>query len=112
MDHRISELATLVQDASDLLRDHSITLWADWLSDDAARIRRLDFSGIEHLLRAYGAMGGLNDVAISSRNGHSIEDKDVALVNDRLASLRSRIYDSAKQLAREELAATRRGPAD
>jgi hypothetical protein len=107
-DQRISELATLVQEASDLLRRHSVTFWADWLGDDAARIRRLDFSGIEHLLSAYGAMGSLTDVFIWPQNGHAIEGKDVELVNARLRSLLSRMYDGAKQLSREEFAATRR----
>ena len=111
MDHRISELATLVQEGSDLLRRHGVTFWADWLCDDAARIRRLDFSGIEHLLSAYGAMGSLTDVFICPQNGHAIEDKDVELVNARLGSLLSRIYNGAKQLSREEFAATHRDPA-
>ncbi len=110
-DQRISELATLVQEASDLLRRHSVTFWADWLGDDAARIRRLDFSGIEHLLSAYGAMGSLTDVFICPQNGHAIEGKDVELVNARLGSLLKRMYDGATQQSREEFAATRRDPA-
>lgn len=102
-DHRISELVRLIQEASELLRRHDVTFWADWLADDAARIRRQDFSGIEHLLSAYGAMGSLTDVFVSPQNGHAIEEKDVELVNARLGSLLSRIYDGAKQLSREDL---------
>ncbi|MBC7768490.1 MAG: hypothetical protein H7124_06865 [Phycisphaerales bacterium] len=111
MDHRVSELATLVQEASDLLRRHSVTFWADWLGDDAARIRQLDFSGIEHLLSAYGGMGSLTDVYICPQSGHAIEAKNVESVNARLGSLLNRMYDGAKQLSREEFAATRRDPA-
>lgn len=98
----IDTLATLLEEAEDLLRKHDISHWADWLGKDARLIRGLDFYGVEHLLSAFGGMGSLNDLDLAkpSKNNPSIL---VASSDDaRFHALLSEIHARATRLRREE----------
>ncbi|MFC0349455.1 DUF6966 domain-containing protein [Undibacterium danionis] len=102
MHSEVEKLANLIQEASTLLLTHGEKLWGDWLRIDAQRVRSLDFYGVEHMLSAFGGMGSINDLVLSSMNGHNIEEKDVANANEKFQNLLGRIYEIAKRLAKEE----------
>jgi hypothetical protein len=108
MHPEISKLATLLDEASALLRTYREDHWAEWLEKDARWIRNLDLHGIEHFLSACGGMGSIGDVYICPENGHPIEPKDVERINDKLRGLLSEIFRLAEKLRREELAAGRK----
>jgi hypothetical protein len=105
VDPRLDQLAERTEETAALLARYGVQAWADWLAEDAVRIRQCDFSGVEHLLSAYGGMGSLNDVWICPENGHSIASADVLAVNEALGRLRSQLYSLASTLRREELRA-------
>ena len=67
--------------------------WAVWLKESLRSIEKGDISGIEHLLAAYGGMGSFNDLLIHPANGHRGNDVERAEMNERLAILRSELYD-------------------
>ena len=95
-----AELLSSAEALSELLRSYGRQHWADWLAQDREHIQRGDAYGIDHLLRAYGGMGSLNDVLIHPVNGDDIALKDVDAVNARIRELRSRVYDAARRIQR------------
>lgn len=96
----IESLVLKLREAERLLRDHQEPRWADWLSNDAQRIHRLDFYGVEHLLLAFGGMGSLNDVVLQRHEGAV----SIALQkeNELFDALREEIYSLAHKLKSEE----------
>lgn len=105
MSAEVEELASLLDEAAQLLRLYGHSYWADWLSLDARRIRNLDFYGIEHLLSAFGGMGSLNDLSLLQPDvevpgGHDLEADDKTV-----CQLISRVYGLASKLYRDELEA-------
>ncbi len=81
------ELLSAIAEAVLLLRAHNEDRWATWLEADAEPIAADDAYGLEHLLRAFGGMGSLNDVV---------------LPGDRLWHLRDRRWAAAWQLQRQQ----------
>jgi hypothetical protein len=102
MHPELEYLSQLLDEASDLLSLHGLTRWAEWLSKDARLISASDFFGIEHLLSAFGGMGSINDVVLSSVGDSSGPTRMLTAENERLSQLLTSIYDSATKLAREE----------
>lgn len=100
VDPRLAQLAQRTEETAAFLARYGVQSWADWLAADAVRIRQRDFSGVEHLLSAYGGMGSFTDVWICPENGHSIEAADVPAVNKELDRLRSQLYSLATKLRR------------
>lgn len=92
----VAELSKLLSAMTRLLRRHEITFWADELDRCQKIIDQSDFFGVERLLRLYGGMGSLNDVAFQ---GSSIF---IWLDNWKFDRLRGRAYDKASVLAREQ----------
>ena len=88
MAHR-AQLLDALAEAVPLLRAHNEDRWASWLETDAARISDGDDYGLDHLLQAFGGMGSLNDLALPGPD------------DDRLWSLRERMWSSARALQRE-----------
>ena len=87
----------------DLLRQHGIEHWAEWIEIDRDRLQRGDFSGIDHLLSAFGGMGSINDVVLrSATTPVSLGKKELA--NEVLQGLLSRAFDLANQISREAAA--------
>ncbi len=72
--------------------------WAVWLARDAERIRDGHVEGLDHLIRAFGGMGSINDLWLSPINGHSIREEDAQQANEVLHALLMRIRRSAKLL--------------
>jgi hypothetical protein len=93
-----AELFRAADALAKLLQDYGEQHWAAWVSRDRQRIQDGDASGIDHLLRAYGGMGSLNDLIIHPLNGHHIAAEDIDPVNARLTQLSSRVYSAAKRL--------------
>jgi hypothetical protein len=83
----VRRLAVLVDAAAQRVRNSGRDHWATWLEKDTHFIRQNDLYGVEHLLRAYGGMGSLNDEVSSD------------LYLRRLLEL---IYRLARDLWREE----------
>lgn len=98
MGPKTAELCERLREASALLKSAGERHWAGWLDKSLSRIVRRDLSGVDHLLGAYGGMGSFNDLILMSANGHSVTDEDYRDVNDRLDTLRSRLYELARDV--------------
>ena len=83
----LKELATLL---GELDEDH----WAHWMAECAQRLRRSEFSGITHLLGAYGGMGSFND-AFPELVGEISEPK-----LKRARKLRTEVWELADKIRR------------
>ena len=59
---KTSRLVALLDELGVVLRELDQSHWADWVAESARRLRQSDFSGISHLLSAYGGMGSFNDI--------------------------------------------------
>ena len=102
---KIARLIKLIDETEHLLRKHGEETWAKWLREAGSQIRIRDFRGIEHLLSGFGGTGSFNDIYICPANHHLIKERNVGKVNDRLRILSSGIYELARELQDEELAA-------
>ena len=105
VDGKIARLTKLIDEAEHLLRKHGEETWAKWLAEGGFQIRNREFRGIEHILSGFGSTGGFNDVYISPANHHTIKERHVAKVNDRLRVLSAAIYEMARELQEEDQAA-------
>ena len=76
-----------------LLEAHDQSHWARRMWDARELLRISDFRGINHVLSAFGGMGGLGDIMLTGRE--NIED------NKRLGELSSRAYELADAIRRE-----------
>lgn len=94
------ELCEKIREVISLLRSVDEHHWAGWLDRSLSLIERADFSGVESLLRAFGGMGSFSDLTLTAANGHSVEDSEEFEVNDRLHTLRTRLYELADEIRR------------
>jgi len=94
-------LIEVLEAMASLLRNHGELRWASALEQDLEWIRDGDFHGVTHFLSAFGGMGTLSDLVLSTANGHDIELDDHARVNEALSALRSRAWDLADRISRE-----------
>jgi len=94
-------LCERLKETVDLLVGNREEHWAEWLRTALGRIENGDLSGIDHLLSAYGGMGSFNDLVIQPPHGQSLNSPDCASVNERLALLRSEMYELAHEVRRE-----------
>ena len=92
---KTSKLVLLLEELDGVLRELDQAHWADWLSESARRLRQGDFSGIAHLLGAYGGIGSFSDV-VPQLVGEQ-PDPRVA----RARQLRSEVWDLAQAIRRE-----------
>ena len=72
--------------------------WCEWLDESLRRIEESDYSGIEHLLSAFGGMGSFNDIFISPANGHLVSDEEAFGLNATLGELRGQLYELAQYI--------------
>jgi hypothetical protein len=94
MDRLADDLLDALDEAEELLRSSGEAHWADWLSRGARDVRARAFEGVEHVLRAFGGMGSINDVVLPADDA-------------RLRRLLTRIFDAATELRRLTLHGTR-----
>jgi hypothetical protein len=57
----LAALLAALTEAEALLRQRGDTHWVDWLERDRLRIARGDAYGLDHVKRAFGGMGSIND---------------------------------------------------
>ena len=85
-----------------LLHDADEQHWSRWFRAARRHVNNRDAFGLERILQAYGGMGSFNDLVIHPQNGHTISPDEIGEVNERLETLRTRIYGAAHQLRREQ----------
>ncbi len=94
-------LCERLRDTAQLLRKVGESHWAKWMETALRRIENGDFSGVEHVLGAYGGMGSFNDLVLAAVNGHAVNDDNWRDYNDRLDSLRGELYTLANDVRRD-----------
>lgn len=103
MGPKTARLIELLEAASALLRACGEAHWSAWLEKDLARLRRGDFSGVEHFLSAFGGMGSLSDLVLHPENGDRLSYAEVKDVNARLHQLLTEAWALAQDLRREAI---------
>jgi hypothetical protein len=101
MGPKTTELVSLLDSVTALLRSCGEEHWASCLEKDVARMRASDFGGIEHFLAAFGGMGSISDLVLHPINGHRLAESEIAPVNERVRALVSRTWELAKQVRNE-----------
>ena len=101
MADNVDELMTVLAETASLLENAKEAFWLKWIRENLNMIQQQNFRGIERLLSGFGGMGSFNDLVIHTINSHEIQEKDIPKVNERLASLRSKLYDLAHKVKRE-----------
>jgi len=100
---KLDELLETLDEIIQLLESDGEQHWSRWMRQSRERLRNSDFSGIQHLLSAYGGMGSFNDLVICQnyenrqfrwKEGH-VEQ------NNRLATLRSKAWELADAIRGE-----------
>ena len=76
--------------------------WSGWLHQSRERLINSDYSGIEHLLSAYGGMGSFNDLVIcqSCQNGNFHWKDGHIEMNNMLDELRGQAWELADHIRR------------
>lgn len=87
-----------LEKGADLLRSCSENHWANWLTKSATLLRRGQLKGIEHFEQAFGGMGSINDLMLSPVNGHTMQEFEVELYNEKLASHLSAAHELIKEI--------------
>lgn len=102
MGPKTKELINVLQSLIDLLqRDHE-TYWSKWMSVSKSRIEASDFSGVTHLLGAYGGMGSFNDLILGQgrQRGKIVWKDNHAELNTELSRLRNEAWELATSIKR------------
>ena len=102
MGPKTKELIEVLTSIIDLLKSDGETHWAAWMRKSKSRLESSDFSGITHLLGAYGGMGSFNDLIICQQMiGGKFSWKDGHIEkNDELSRLRSEAWELADAIKR------------
>ena len=100
---KLDELLETLDEIIQLLESDGEQHWSRWIRQSRERLQNSDFSGIEHLLSAYGGMGSFNDLVIcqSYENGESQWQEGYSEKNDRLNELRGKVWELADAMRRE-----------
>jgi hypothetical protein len=85
---KTAKLITTLDDLGEKLDGLGHVHSVSWLAESARRLRSGDFSGIQHLLGAYGGMGSFNDL----------------ILPETTDQLRSDAYDLAHAIKQDVLA--------
>ena len=96
-----TDLIQALDEAIRILTKSGEQHWRTWLERDRDRIATGDAGGIEHLMTAFGGMGSFNDLALSQANGHAGANEELREMDDRLYSLRDRIWANCRTLQRD-----------
>ena len=80
--------------------------WCSWMRNASTRLKNGDSSGVDHLLRAYGGMGSLNDLILgqTTRDGAFGWKPGHVELNERFAALRSKAWQLAQHSRRSHRA--------
>jgi len=66
-----------------------LTIWVNWVSKDATRVRAGDYYGVEHFLQAFGGMGSINDLTFGANT-------------PEFSTLKQRAWELARQTANSD----------
>jgi hypothetical protein len=91
------ELIAVLEELATLIEADGQTHWSAWMREAQLCLRGSDYSGVEHLLSAYGGMGSFSDLVIGQtyRDGVFAWKPGAEEINTRLNTLRSRAYQLA-----------------
>ena len=100
---KLDELLETLDEIIQLLESDGEQHWSRWMRQSHERLQNSDFSGIEHLLSAYGGMGSFNDLVIcqSYENGKFRWKEGYVEKNEQLNTLRSKAWELADAMRRE-----------
>lgn len=100
---RLDELLETLDKLVQLLESDREQRWSKWIRQSRERLQDSDFSGIEHLLSAYGGMGSFNDLIIcqSYENGKFHWKDGHVEKNNRLDELRGKAWELADSIRKE-----------
>ena len=104
MDSTIKELIETLDELAELLDSDGASRWGSWMSTSAQRLGNGDLSGVEHLLRAYGGMGSINDLILgqTTQNGSFAWKPGYVALNERFESLRNKAWRLAQHIRRSQ----------
>jgi hypothetical protein len=91
-------LANALRDVVDLLERHRERQWTFIIEGLVSRLTEDDPGAIDGILALYGGMGSFNDLYICQQNGHTIDDREVQSVNQRLREVAGRIWRLSTEL--------------
>jgi Domain of unknown function (DUF6966) len=99
----LDELLKILDEIIQLLEADGEKRWSDWMRQSRARLLNSDYSGIEHLLSAYGGMGSFNDLMICQiyENGKFRQKDGYVEKNNKLSELRSKAWKLADAIRRD-----------
>ena len=104
MGPKTEELIGVLDDIIEILDSDGEMRWSGWMRTSKSRLESSDFSGITHLLGAYGGMGSFNDLIICQQyeNGEFSWADGHIEKNNRLSDLRSRAWELADEIKRDQ----------
>ena len=99
-----SSLVVVLSELIELLERDNETHWSKWMRKAKSRIEASDYSGITHLLGAYGGMGSFNDLILgqSLQRGKIVWKDNQAELNEELSRLRSEAWELATYIKRSQ----------
>lgn len=97
----VAELRRDLIDCVVLLQHVGEQHWADWLQATVTRLDGSERQAVERVLGAFGGMGSFSDLVLDPTNGHDLGTSEIEVTNERLARLRSSIYQTATDLRRD-----------
>jgi len=102
---KLDELLATLDELIQLLESDGEQHWSKWMRQSNTRLSNSDYSGIEHLLSAYGGMGSFNDLVIcqSYENGEFHWKEGDVEINKRLDQLRSKAWELAYSIRRDHI---------
>ena len=100
MGPKTEQLIQILVELEKMLSEHDRSHWAKWMAKSIKRLRNSDFSGITHLLGAYGGMGSFNDVVFHPLNNDDLDDSEIIALNEQFSHLRSQAWTLADEIKR------------
>jgi hypothetical protein len=102
---KLDELIEVLDEIIQILESDGEGHWSRWMRKSRARLLNSDYSGIEHLLSAYGGMGSFNDLVIcqSYEDGEFKWKEGYVEKNDRLDELRGKAWELADHIKRNHI---------
>jgi hypothetical protein len=99
---KLNELIEILNEIIQLLELDGEKHWSRWMRQSRERLLKSDYSGVEHLLSAYGGMGSFNDLVIcqSYENGQFRWKDGHVEKNNRLDELRGKAWELANYIRR------------
>lgn len=98
----MTELIGLLEESSAFLEVHGVKSYSAWLRNCATMLKNNDLSGIDKLLREFAGMGSFNELVLSARNNHKLDESEVVFANTKLDEYRRKSYQLASGLRRDK----------